>query len=89
MELSVGKNLSSGASLAGVKKNLEIIPVDERVAEKAGEVMADLKNRGEREDINEIYIAATGLGPDALVLTANINHFRRVEGIEVVDWRNV
>lgn len=89
MELSVGANLGSGGGLEKVKKNLDIIPIDERIADKAGEITAELRQKGEPVDINDACIAATSTTHGEPVLTGNTKHFERIEGVNVIDWQEL
>jgi len=89
MEISVGVNLGPGRGLDKIGEQLDIMPIDERVAEKAGEITADLKKRGEKIDLNDIYIAATALIHDETILTGNIKHFEKIKGLKVVDWNKI
>lgn len=89
MELSVGANLRSGSGLKKIKENLEIISIDEEIAEKAGEITAELKQKGNPIDINDVYIAATARTVGEPVLTSNTKHFERIEGVNVLNWREL
>lgn len=91
MELATGKylNNSSDSSFQSIIDNLDLIPVDEVIAEKAGEIMAGLIQEGDRIEINDVYIAATALIHNEKVLTSNTEHFKRIEGVEIVDWNNL
>jgi len=65
----------------------EVVDVDRPVATAAAEVIADLQARGEPlHDLHDVYVAATARTEQLAVLTANVDHFERVEGVEVVDW---
>ncbi len=88
MELSTGKYLNNApdSKFDRIGQNLEVIPIGEEVADKAGEIMADLIESGQRIEINDIYIAATALKYNEKILTANAEHFKRIEGVEVIDW---
>lgn len=90
-ELSVGENLSdkSNKSLQKIRDNLDIVPIDREVADKAGGIIADLRDRGERIGVNDSYIAATALVNNESVLTANRKHFDKIEELEVIDWNSL
>ena len=36
---------------------------------------------------NDIFIAATAIVNDCTLVTANIKHFERVEGLKLINWR--
>ena len=89
MELSTGANLGKGAQLGKLERNLDIIPIDKEVADKAGEITAQLKKEGEPVDLNDIYIAATGIIHGEPILTGNAKHFEKIDGAETVDWNQL
>ena len=49
----------------------------------AGEIEADLLNRGERIDIEDILIWAIAKQNGEKLITRNIKHFDRIKGLEV------
>ena len=49
----------------------------------AGEIEADLLNRGERIDIEDILIGAIAKQNGEKLITRNIKHFDRIKGLEV------
>lgn len=69
--------------------SLSIIPIDSKVARKAGKIAADLIDEGKRIEINDLYIAATAMLKEETVLTKNVEHFERIDDLEVADWRDL
>lgn len=65
---------------------VEVLPVDGQVAERAGEVLADLESRGVRIGTEDVLIAATALVHDLTVATRNLRHFQRVPGLAAESW---
>ncbi|WP_181684995.1 type II toxin-antitoxin system VapC family toxin [Halorhabdus salina] len=65
----------------------EIIDVTRSVGTAAADIIADFRARGEPlHDLHDVYIAATALSEQLPVLTSNVDHFERIDGIDVVDW---
>ena len=65
----------------------EVIPVTRPVAVAAADIIADLQSNGQRlDDLHDVYIAATGRTEQLPVLTANVDHFERIDDVQVVDW---
>ncbi|MFB6296138.1 MAG: type II toxin-antitoxin system VapC family toxin [Halobacteriales archaeon] len=65
----------------------DIKPISRAVATAAAEVIAALRRRGEPlNDLHDVYIAATARIEQLPVLTGNVDHFERIEDIEVEDW---
>lgn len=68
---------------------LTVVPIDQKVGRKAGKIAADLIDEGERIEINDLYIAATALLHEETVLTGNVEHYERIDDLEVADWREI
>lgn len=65
----------------------ELLPVDRPVSVAAVDIIAALQQRGEPlNDLHDVYIAATAYTEQLPVLTANVDDFDRIDGIDVVDW---
>jgi predicted nucleic acid-binding protein len=59
------------------------VPADEAVMRKAGKISGELLARGEEIDRENCVIGATALLNDEPVITRNIDHFSRIDGLEV------
>lgn len=65
----------------------EVYPVSRPIATAAAEIIADLRDDGQRlDDLHDVYIGATARTQELPVLTANVDHFERIENVPVVDW---
>lgn len=65
----------------------EIKSVSRAVAVAAADIIATLKSRGDPlDDLHDVYIAATARTEQVPVLTANVDHFERIGGVDVDDW---
>lgn len=65
----------------------DIHPVSRPVATTAAEIIAELRGDGQRlDDLHDVYIAATARTQGLPVVTANVDHFDRIDGIRTVDW---
>lgn len=56
---------------------------DRETAMRAGALNADLADRGEPIDVEDVMIAATALERGEAVLTRNDDHFGRIDGLDV------
>ena len=65
---------------------ISILPWTPESSEQFGEIKADLEHRGKLIDDFDIAIAAIALAHKSVVITANLNHFRRIEGLESQSW---
>lgn len=67
-------------------KKYEMIGIDsEKVLDKASEIYADLKRRGELLPDADILIAAIANAHN-LILVTNDSHFDRIEGLHLENW---
>lgn len=65
----------------------ELLEVTRAVSIRAAEIIAELRRGGARlDDLHDVYIAATADTNQLPVLTANVDHFERIDGVDVVDW---
>jgi tRNA(fMet)-specific endonuclease VapC len=65
----------------------EQFDVTRPVGVNAARIVADLQADGERlDDLHDVYIAATARSEELPVLTANVDHFERIDDVRVVDW---
>ncbi len=62
------------------------IPFDSGAADRYGELAAELQRRGERIEMADAMIAAHALEIGVTLVTHNVRHFRRVEGLAIEDW---
>ncbi len=68
---------------------LTVVPIDQKVARKAGKIAANLIDEGKRIEINDLYIASTALLHEETVLTKNVEHYERIDDLEIADWRKI
>jgi tRNA(fMet)-specific endonuclease VapC len=64
-----------------------IIPLSENIARKSAEIYAELRKTGKSIGHNDILIAGTAIENDMVLITNNANHFNRIEGLEIENWR--
>ena len=57
------------------------------VVEKAIDIYDQL-HKGQQIEDNDIFIAATAIVNDCVLVTANIKHFGRIEDLKIVNWRD-
>lgn len=62
------------------------LPFDRACAKRAGRINANLTASGQPIDETDVMIAATALVNDLSVVTRNVDHFARIEGLEVVSY---
>ena len=66
--------------------NLLVISFDREAAHRYGQIRAELERKGISIGDADLRIAAIALTRGLIVITGNINHFRRVPGLPVENW---
>ncbi len=72
--------------LSSAKRDLErfeILPLTPEVAEVSSRVHSDLALAGQLIGVNDIYIAATALNFKLKLVTRDLSHFRRIDGLKI------
>jgi predicted nucleic acid-binding protein len=69
-----------------VLSRVRVLPLGEREALRAGDVLADLEASGQPIGIELVLIGATALVGSLTVATRNVRHFRRLPGLAVESW---
>lgn len=53
---------------------------------KAGEIYADLRKKGELISDADILTAAIVLANDSVLVTNNVDHFKRIKDLKIENW---
>ncbi len=67
---------------------LQSLPFDDRCAEEAGQIRADLAAQGKPIGPNDLLIAATARAHDAVLVTHNTREFSRITNLRLEDWED-
>ncbi|MBE9171038.1 type II toxin-antitoxin system VapC family toxin [Pleurocapsales cyanobacterium LEGE 06147] len=67
--------------------SVTILPFSSGEAERAAQIRAALKSRGQPIGAYDVLIAATALHHNLLTITANQREFERVPGLQIENWR--
>jgi tRNA(fMet)-specific endonuclease VapC len=62
------------------------LPLDDRAAERAAAVRADLATKGTPISPHDLLIAAITFANDLTLVTHNTREFSRVAGLKIEDW---
>lgn len=65
---------------------LQSLVFDDRCAEEAGQIRADLAAQGRPIGPNDLLIASIARVHDAVLVTHNTNEFSRVTNLRLIDW---
>lgn len=61
-----------------------IFPFTRETAERAGEIYRLLRDKNKLIDFRDIFIGATALIHELPLMTLNLDHFERIEGLEIL-----
>jgi tRNA(fMet)-specific endonuclease VapC len=65
---------------------IEVLPFDIPADREYGVIRSRLENAGTPIGANDLLIAAHASAINATIVTANVDEFKRVQGIKVEDW---
>ncbi|RQH00046.1 PIN domain-containing protein [Natrarchaeobius oligotrophus] len=91
MELWEGVHLADSAEnqraiVKNVLEDVREVPFDRDCATTAGEINARLHRNGTPIEAADVMIAATALVHDVPVVTKNVDHFGRIDGLEILTY---
>ncbi len=69
-----------------VLPRVRALPIGEKEGVLAGDVLADLEMRGETIGVEDVLIGATALANGLTVVTRNLRHFQRIQGLKTESW---
>lgn len=67
-------------------KPFEIIDFTNEMTYAYAELRKDFENEGTPIGSNDMFIAATALHENAILVTHNTDEFSRIKGLKIVDW---
>jgi len=91
MELYYGayksqKVTSNLAKIRTLENVLEIIAIGEEVAEIFGREKVRLEKEGTPLDDFDLVVGCCALAHNLTLVTNNVRHFKRIEGLQVTNW---
>ena len=63
-----------------------VLQFGENEAYTAGDILAHLKKTGQTVGIEDVFIAATALSHECILVTANTRHYLRIKDLEIENW---
>ncbi len=64
----------------------KVIPLTLRMAKTAAAIQADLRKKGTEIGHADTLIAGIAMTSELQLVTNNVNHFKRIKGLEIVNW---
>ena len=77
---------SNLAKIRTLESKLEIIPVGKESAEIFGMLKASLEKQGTPLDDFDLTLASCALAYNLVLVTNNVKHFQRIDGLKLVNW---
>jgi len=74
------------AKIRAIEEAFDIIPVGPEVAETFGNLKAGLEKKGLPLDDFDLILAATALCYNLTLVTNNLRHLGRIEGLKLENW---
>jgi tRNA(fMet)-specific endonuclease VapC len=65
---------------------ISILHFGEECALAAGDILAQLRKTGQLVGIEDVFIASTSLANRCTLVTANIKHYSRIQGLKIENW---
>ncbi len=72
--------------VVAVREQHTVLPIDAETASVYGGVVRELRGDGRLIGTNDLWIGASSLRHGLPLLTADVEDFRRLDGLEVVDY---
>jgi tRNA(fMet)-specific endonuclease VapC len=80
------KVTSNLAKIRTLENVMEIIPIGEEVAEIFGKEKVRLEKEGTPLDDFDLVLGCCALAHNLTLVTNNVKHFKRIEGVQVTNW---
>jgi tRNA(fMet)-specific endonuclease VapC len=63
-----------------------VLPFGENEAYMVGDILAGLQKAGQKIGLEDIFIAATALIQNCVLVTANTRHYSRIKDLKIENW---
>jgi len=80
---NISKNLEA---IEDFISHIEVLSYDQKTSQAYGQIKAKLENNGEMIGENDIHIAAHAISQGLILVTNNLNEFRRVPHLSLENW---
>lgn len=74
------------ARIKTIENTLEIIPVNRELVEIFGVLKSDLEKVGTPLDDFGLILASTAMSHNLTIVTNNVKHFGRIDGLKMENW---
>ncbi len=66
---------------------VSVMDINAEIAKEAASIHTKLVLAGRSIQLQDIFIAATALAHDLILVTSNLRDFERIDGLKIEDWR--
>uniref|UniRef100_UPI00405764B8 PIN domain-containing protein n=1 Tax=Candidatus Electronema sp. TaxID=2698783 RepID=UPI00405764B8 len=66
--------------------SVNVVSFDSKAACVCGRLRAELEKKGQPLDLADLEIASIAIAEDLILITGNIRHFSRIEGLKLENW---
>lgn len=77
---------SNLAKIKMIENTLEILPMGEEISDIFGREKAHLEKAGIPLDDFDLALGCCALAHNLILVTNNIKHFKRIEGLKITNW---
>ena len=67
-------------------RKLRVLPLDEEATHRFGKIKVGLRRSGQIIEDFDILIASITLSQGAILVTNNVEHFKRIPGLSYENW---
>ncbi len=85
-ELLVGMNDKNSDFTNQLLEELEIVTLDTSISKKASTIYGELKVNNKLIGLADLLIASSSIVKNYPLATLNVNHFSRIERVELLEW---
>ena len=86
--LKAKQALAQEAAFERFCQTSEVVPLTDEMIQLAATLYGDLYRRGELLPDADLLIAATALAERRILVTNNLDHFRRIQGLATENWKH-
>ncbi|MGQ4834516.1 MAG: type II toxin-antitoxin system VapC family toxin [Candidatus Asgardarchaeia archaeon] len=76
-------------SVRALLQNLEILPFVYPATEIAGRIFSELSKEGKLIEVRDLFIASIAIATNGTLLTSNVKHFKRINGLKLISLSDV
>ena len=86
-EFAEGFDQAEHPIVVAMRDGHTLVPVDDQIALIYAKVVRGLRRRGELIGANDLWIGCTSLRVGIPLVTANVERFRRIDGLGIAQYR--